>query len=61
MTDNQYQQMLEETLNKACKTCGGAGELNDADPGDTWFRTWQCPDCLGTGIGNVVCIQGVKK
>ena len=28
-----------------CKTCGDVGTLNDADPGDTYFNTWPCPDC----------------
>jgi DnaJ-class molecular chaperone len=37
-------------LEKAqCKSCGGSGERNDAEPGDISFGSWVCPECDGQG------------
>jgi len=37
-------------LSKArCPKCYGSGECDDAEPGDTSYRTWECKDCKGTG------------
>lgn len=33
----------------ACRSCGGSGERNDAEPGDISFRSWICTDCGGKG------------
>jgi len=48
--NNEYSKLKEELKNKKCKTCGGLGQCDDAEPGDIWFRTWECPVCKGTGI-----------
>lgn len=33
----------------ACKKCGGSGEVNNAEAGDMYFRSWICDDCQGKG------------
>ena len=30
----------------ACKTCGGAGQCDDAYLGGIGYATWPCPDCV---------------
>lgn len=30
---------------KKCSICGGTGSINDAEPGDTSFKTYPCPVC----------------
>ena len=33
-----------------CPRCHGIGKLDDAEPGDIYFRTWKCPDCNGFDV-----------
>jgi DnaJ-class molecular chaperone len=33
-----------------CDHCAGYGFQNDAEPGDTYYNEWRCPQCKGTGL-----------
>jgi len=59
---------VSDRLTKAiCKECHGHGDCDDAEPGDTSYRTWECPACSGSGFkdGAVLvlepCIRGVTR
>lgn len=37
-----------------CASCRGRGKKDDGEPGDTYYREWDCEACAGSGIrGNV--------
>lgn len=45
-----YQELKQQLEDCRCPDCWGKGTQNDAEPGDTWFDTWECPTCKGSGI-----------
>lgn len=51
MKTSQYQKDLESLKSKACKPCGGLGEVDDAHCGDISYNSWECGDCGGSGYG----------
>lgn len=43
--------IVKDSLERAqCNECKGLGVRNDAEPGDTYFETWTCPTCKGSGF-----------
>lgn len=50
----KLQEQLEEVK---CLSCLGRGTLNDAEPGDTYFNTWVCSTCNGTGLKFAVSLD----
>lgn len=58
---HELKQKLEEL---ACPECFGAGEWDDAEPGDIYFNTYKCSHCEGTGINPLYTVSlfvGVSK
>jgi DnaJ-class molecular chaperone len=47
---SKFQKAVEDIRFKKCAKCDGIGEIDDADFGDIFFNTWECPDCNGTGF-----------
>ena len=45
-----YEQLKEQVERKACPTCKGHGEVDDAEPGDIAYNTYVCPECKGSGF-----------
>lgn len=54
MGSSEYLRALEDLEARKCETCGGLGTVDDAEPGDISFRTFQCPDCKGSGFARMV-------
>lgn len=46
---NLFQAKMECLAEEMCKRCHGSGKIDDAEPGDIYFREYICPDCNGTG------------
>ncbi|AQT25357.1 hypothetical protein PR1_76 [Providencia phage vB_PreS_PR1] len=46
----KYLELLEALKACKCPECRGLGEVNDAEPGDTQYNTWECETCQGTGF-----------
>lgn len=47
---NKYEQLISELKDKECKVCNGLGRCSDAEPGDIFYNSWECPECKGSGI-----------
>lgn len=45
-----YKRLLEFAEQHKCNTCKGHGAVNDAEPGDMYYRAKKCPDCNGVGL-----------
>ena len=50
MVMSKYQEARLGLEAKRCPDCCGLGEIDDAEPGDTFFRKWGCPACRGSGL-----------
>ncbi|EJT0117296.1 hypothetical protein NVX19_003549 [Salmonella enterica] len=61
---SKFQELKQELEEFACPECFGAGEGNDAEPGDTFYNSFECMHCSGTGINPLYTVSlyvGVKK
>lgn len=50
MANSDYEKVKERLKSAKCPKCQGRGEYDDAEPGDTWFNTFKCGYCDGTGF-----------
>jgi DnaJ-class molecular chaperone len=46
---SEFMQDLDNMEDLRCRTCGGMGACNDAEPGDIFYKSWRCETCKGTG------------
>ncbi|WKV24380.1 hypothetical protein [Escherichia phage SUT_E1620] len=47
---SRFYEMKKALEECRCKDCHGGGRQDDAEPGDIFYREWECPTCKGTGI-----------
>ena len=47
---SKYQEELQKLENSMCQTCQGSGEMDDAEPGDIFYNTYNCCKCGGSGF-----------
>lgn len=41
---------LKDLQDRKCLECSGTGKVNDAEPGNITYRSWECPKCGGNGL-----------
>lgn len=47
-----HDQIYDYLRDNKCMLCFGRGKVNDAEPGDIFFNTYECPSCYGTGFAD---------
>ena len=49
---NAFEEISDQLYKLMCTYCDGHGVVDDAEPGDISFNTYDCPSCGGTGFKN---------
>lgn len=50
---SKFEKMMRNLMKQRCEACHGSGKVDDAEPGDIYYHTFECKECGGSGIRKV--------